>query len=111
MFTEKIMNWYAENGRQLPWRGITDPYRIWLSEIILQQTRIEQGMSYYEHFVATYPTVSHLANATEEQVLKSWQGLGYYSRARNLYAAARHIAFDLHGVFPAVDGTGHFQAV
>ena len=100
MFADKIINWYSEFGRQLPWRDTDNPYYIWLSEIILQQTRIEQGRSYYEHFVKQYPTVQDLANATEEQVLKSWQGLGYYSRARNLHAAARHIVYDLQGRFP-----------
>ncbi len=117
MFADKIINWYLENGRQLPWRGTDNPYYIWLSEIILQQTRIEQGRSYYEHFVAEYPTVRHLAEATEEQVLKSWQGLGYYSRARNLHAAARHIAFDLGGRFPdtyegilSLKGVGRYTA-
>ena len=100
MFAEKIINWYHENGRDLPWRNTDDPYCIWLSEIILQQTRIEQGLVYYHHFIHEYPTVQHLAAATTEQVLKSWQGLGYYSRARNLHAAARHIAYDLDGIFP-----------
>ena len=100
MFSEKIINWYTENGRNLPWRGIDNPYFIWLSEIILQQTRIEQGRAYYEHFINTYPTVKHLADASEEQILKSWQGLGYYSRARNLHKAARIIAYNLNGKFP-----------
>ena len=117
MFANKLINWYAENGRQLPWRGIDNPYYIWLSEIILQQTRIEQGRSYYERFITSYPTVKELAKASEEQVLKSWQGLGYYSRARNLHAAARHIAFDLGGVFPntyegilSLKGVGRYTA-
>lgn len=117
MFAEKIINWYHENGRNLPWRCTDNPYYIWLSEIILQQTRIEQGRAYYEHFITRYPTVQHLADATEEQVLKSWQGLGYYSRARNLHTAARHIAYDLHGVFPstykeilALKGVGRYTA-
>ena len=117
MFSQKIINWYQENGRALPWRGIDNPYYIWLSEIILQQTRIEQGTKYYEHFIAEYPTVRHLADATEQQVLKSWQGLGYYSRARNLHAAAQHIAYDLDGVFPntykdilALKGVGRYTA-
>ena len=117
MFAEKLINWYQENGRQLPWRGIDNPYYIWLSEIILQQTRIEQGRSYYERFVTSYPTVMDLAEASEEQVLKSWQGLGYYSRARNLHAAARHIAFDLGGRFPdtyegilSLKGVGRYTA-
>ena len=87
-------------GRQLPWRNIDNPYFIWLSEIILQQTRIEQGMEYYYHFTQTYPSVADLAAASEEQVLKSWQGLGYYSRARNLHAAARYIVEHFNGRFP-----------
>ena len=100
MFAEKLINWYSEFGRKLPWRETDNPYYIWLSEIILQQTRIEQGLSYYHHFTTTYPTVKHLAAASEEQVLKSWQGLGYYSRARNLHAAAQYIANVLDGLFP-----------
>ena len=100
MFADKVITWYIENGRQLPWRETSDPYYIWLSEIILQQTRIEQGRAYYEQLVKDYPTVIDLANASEQQILKSWQGLGYYSRARNLHLAARHIAFDLGGQFP-----------
>lgn len=99
-FSSKLEEWYAANGRTLPWRGIDDPYRIWLSEIILQQTRIEQGMSYYQHFIERYPTVYDLASASEEAVLKSWQGLGYYSRARNLHAAARQIVEQYGGTFP-----------
>lgn len=117
MFSEKLFRWYADYGRRLPWRGIDNPYYIWLSEIILQQTRIEQGRAYYEHFVATYPTVEDLAKASEEQVLKSWQGLGYYSRARNLHTAARHVAFDLGSRFPnryedilALKGVGRYTA-
>ena len=117
MLAEKIINWYLENGRRLPWRDTDNPYYIWLSEVILQETRIEQGMDYYEHFVTQYPTVEHLANASEEQVLKSWQGLGYYSRARNLHTAARHIAFDMQGRFPdtyegllALKGVGRYTA-
>ena len=100
MFSKKIIAWYDDNGRSLPWRGISDAYRIWLSEIILQQTRIEQGMSYYQRFVATFPTVDALAAASEEEVLKLWQGLGYYSRARNLHAAAQYISQELGGRFP-----------
>ena len=117
MFTDKLLNWYSENGRDLPWRRTDNPYYIWLSEIILQQTRIEQGRAYYERFIKEYPTVRHLADATEEQVLKTWQGLGYYSRARNLHAAARHIAHDLGGRFPdtyegilALKGVGRYTA-
>jgi len=100
-FGSKIISWYEVHGRKLPWRGIDDPYRIWLSEIILQQTRIEQGMSYYQHFTETYPSIRALADASEEQVLKSWQGLGYYSRARNLHAAAKQIMDQFGGVFPS----------
>lgn len=100
MFAKKLLDWYHENGRHLPWRETTDPYRIWLSEVILQQTRIEQGRAYYERMLAAYPTVRHLADATEQQVLKSWQGLGYYSRARNLHATAKQIAYQLEGRFP-----------
>lgn len=116
-FAQKIEDWYAENGRVLPWRGIDDPYRIWLSEIILQQTRIEQGRSYYDHFIHTYPTVADLAHATEEKVLKSWQGLGYYSRARNLRIAAQQIMNQYGGVFPdtyhgikSLKGVGRYTA-
>ncbi len=99
-FSKKIIDWYDEHQRNLPWRGISDPYRIWLSEIILQQTRIEQGREYYEHFCREYPTVQHLAAASEVQVLRSWQGLGYYSRARNLHAAAKYIVEQRNGCFP-----------
>ena len=82
-FSQKLDTWFEDFGRELPWRGIDDPYRIWLSEIILQQTRIEQGRDYYLRFVEAFPTVGDLAAADEEQVLRLWQGLGYYSRARN----------------------------
>ena len=117
MFAKKLLTWYQEFGRKLPWRGIDNPYHIWLSEIILQQTRIEQGRSYYEHFVKEYPTVIDLARASEEKVLKSWQGLGYYSRARNLHAAAQYVADQLDGHFPdtyegilALKGVGKYTA-
>lgn len=111
-FAEKLILWYYENRRDLPWRNTKDPYKIWLSEIILQQTRIEQGLSYYHHFIETYPTVFDLAAASEDQVLKSWQGLGYYSRARNLHAAAKHIVSDLGGQFPATyDGILRLKGV
>ena len=98
-FAIKIEQWYLQHKRNLPWRETTNPYYIWLSEIILQQTRVEQGRAYYERFVRTFPTVQDLANATEESVLLLWQGLGYYSRARNLHKAAKQIA-DL-GRFPS----------
>ena len=95
-----IEHWYAANKRELPWRGIADPYKIWVSEIILQQTQVVQGRAYYERFVARFPDVAALAAADEAEVLKLWQGLGYYSRARNLHAAARRIVRE-HGVrFP-----------
>ncbi len=95
------MQWHCEqNTRTMPWKGLKDAYKIWLSEIILQQTRVEQGLPYYERFVAAYPTVLHLAAASEEEVFRHWQGLGYYSRARNLHATAKHVAEKLGGKFP-----------
>jgi len=97
---EKLKVWYQQNKRQLPWRQTKDPYKIWLSEIILQQTRVEQGMSYYLKFIERFPTIYNLANAKEDDVLKLWQGLGYYSRARNLHAAAKQILRN-KGVFPS----------
>ena len=90
-FTSKLLSWFSENGRQLPWRTTRDPYAIWLSEVILQQTRIQQGMAYWERFMQRWPRVEALAAATEDEVLRMWQGLGYYSRARNLHTAARQI--------------------
>ena len=90
-FYQLLYNWYEINHRILPWRETSDPYRIWLSEIILQQTRVVQGLEYYHRFVNTYPTVESLAAADEDEVLRLWQGLGYYSRARNLHKAARMI--------------------
>lgn len=90
-FSSVILSWFRENGRELPWRETRDPYAIWLSEVILQQTRIAQGREYWERFMRTYPTVADLAAAQEDEVLKLWQGLGYYSRARNLHAAAKQI--------------------
>ena len=99
-FKNTLTNWYSINKRNLPWRGIKNPYYIWLSEIILQQTKVSQGLPYYEAFVKQYPTIFDLANASEEAVLKLWQGLGYYSRARNLHTTAKHITFDLGGEFP-----------
>lgn len=99
-FSRKIINWYNSNKRKLPWRKTTDPYNIWLSEIILQQTRIEQGTDYYLSFISQYPDIESLANASEEEILKLWQGLGYYSRARNLHATARDIVQNYNGNFP-----------
>ena len=92
--------WYRLNKRELPWRKTNDPYLIWLSEIILQQTRVVQGLSYYLKFTHNYPTVFDLANASEQDVLKDWQGLGYYSRARNLHFTAKIISTELNGQFP-----------
>jgi A/G-specific adenine glycosylase len=91
MFTTTLLNWFALNGRDLPWRHTTDPYAIWLSEIILQQTRIQQGMDYWLRFMQRWSKVEDLAKATEDEVLREWQGLGYYSRARNLHTAAQQI--------------------
>ncbi len=99
-FSEKIIYWYQENKRDLPWRNTKDAYLIWLSEIILQQTRVEQGMAYYLKFAKEFPTVKHLAAADDEKVMKLWQGLGYYSRARNLHAAAKVISEKHKGKFP-----------
>jgi A/G-specific adenine glycosylase len=99
-FSQLILLWYAKNKRSLPWRRTRDPYKIWLSEIILQQTRVAQGIPYYERFLEAFPTVTDLANSSEESVLKLWQGLGYYSRARNLYATAKTVAQEYNGKFP-----------
>ncbi|SIP96233.1 A/G-specific adenine glycosylase [Maribacter ulvicola] len=99
-FSSKILDWYHENKRSLPWRETIDPYKIWLSEIILQQTRVAQGTPYYLRFTEVFSTVADLANADEEQVLKLWQGLGYYSRARNLHAAAKMVVDEYGGEFP-----------
>ena len=99
-FSESLLNWYAENQRDLPWRGTRDPYKIWLSEIILQQTRVAQGLPYYERFVERFPNVGLLAAAEEQEVLRLWQGLGYYSRARNLHACARKVVREHGGKFP-----------
>ena len=115
VFAQRIEQWYSIHHRDLPWRNTTNPYHIWLSEIILQQTRVEQGMSYYFRFIQAFPLVSDLANATEDDVMKLWQGLGYYSRARNLHKAAKMIAEA--GDFPreytevvALPGIGHYTA-
>lgn len=99
-FKNKLINWYSNNKRDLPWRQTKDPYYIWLSEIILQQTQVKQGLPYYNAFISQYPSIFDLANASEEEILKLWQGLGYYSRARNLHKTAKHIASELNGVFP-----------
>lgn len=114
-FSQTLLDWYATHGRELPWRETTDPYRIWISEIILQQTRVAQGYDYYLRFVERFPTVEVLAAATEDEVLHRWEGLGYYSRARNLHAAAQQIV--AQGGFPcdyagvrALKGVGDYTA-
>ena len=99
-FSKKIIDWYKENKRDLPWRHTKDPYYIWISEIILQQTRVDQGISYYYKFIKYFPTLRDLAFASEEEVLKLWQGLGYYSRARNLHYTSKYIINNYDGKFP-----------
>ena len=99
-FSEVLIHWYNTNKRNLPWRKTKDPYRIWLSEVILQQTRVAQGSPYYEKFVETYPNVKALALADEQDVLRLWQGLGYYSRARNMSITAKIVVKDFDGIFP-----------
>jgi len=109
-FTTSILQWFRENGRSLPWRDTKDAYAIWLSEIILQQTRIEQGRPYWERFMRRWPTVELLAEASEDDILREWQGLGYYSRARNLHAAARQICE--RGGFPdTIEGLKSLKGV
>lgn len=112
-FSNAIENWYKEYKRELPWRDSADPYVIWISEIILQQTRVVQGYDYFVRFMKRFPDVATLAEADEDEVMKYWQGLGYYSRARNLHAAAK----SMNGVFPktypevrALKGVGEYTA-
>lgn len=100
IFYKTLIKWYLQNKRDLPWRKTIDPYPIWLSEIMLQQTRVAQGTPYFLSFTTNFPTVFDLANANEEQVLKLWQGLGYYSRARNLHKTAQTVANEMGGIFP-----------
>lgn len=100
-FAQKLLKWYKINKRDLPWRTTKDPYKIWLSEIILQQTQVNQGLSYYLKFIEKYPDVKKLANAPEDEVLRLWQGLGYYSRARNLHFAAKYIVKEHNAGFPS----------
>jgi len=110
MFAITLLKWFRENGRDLPWRGTKDPYAIWLSEIILQQTQVKQGWDYWQRFMQRWPTVADLAAATEDEVLRQWQGLGYYSRARNLHAAARQIV--AAGGFPTtIEGLRRLKGV
>lgn len=99
-FSNSLLQWYLQNSRDLPWRKTTDPYPIWLSEIMLQQTRVAQGLPYFLSFMEAFPGVADLARADEEKVLKLWQGLGYYSRARNMHKTAQAVAFELGGKFP-----------
>ncbi|WP_418887951.1 A/G-specific adenine glycosylase [Myroides oncorhynchi] len=117
IFSNKLITWYLENKRFLPWRETKNPYAIWLSEIILQQTRVAQGLPYFEAFLNTYPTVSDLAHAPEDDVMRLWQGLGYYSRARNLHTTAKKVANDLNSIFPnnykdllTLKGVGEYTA-
>ncbi len=99
-FSKQLILWYSERKRDLPWRASKNPYPVWLSEIILQQTRVEQGLPYWYRFMETYPTIHDLARAEEGSILRLWQGLGYYSRARNLHATAKYISLKLGGKFP-----------
>jgi len=99
-FSEEIIEWYKENKRELPWRNTDDPYIIWLSEIIMQQTRVEQGTPYFNRFAEKYPSVQHFAEAKEEEILKLWQGLGYYSRGRNMHHTAQFVMEHHAGYFP-----------
>ncbi|PZR24093.1 MAG: A/G-specific adenine glycosylase [Flavobacterium psychrophilum] len=99
-FSKPLIHWYLQNKRDLPWRKMSGAYPVWLSEIMLQQTRVAQGLPYFLRFIEAFPTVHDMAAAPEEQVLKLWQGLGYYSRARNLHATAKQVAFDMGGNFP-----------
>ena len=107
-----LIAWYQVNKRDLPWRHTRNPYAIWLSEVILQQTRVNQGMAYYHRFLELFPTVYDLAAASEDEVLKAWQGLGYYSRARNLHATGKRVAYEMAGVFPTTsDGLKTLKGV
>ncbi len=116
-FKRILIKWYTENRRDLPWRNTTNPYFIWVSEVILQQTRLAQGLGYYLRFISAFPTVFDLANASEDAVLKVWQGLGYYTRARNLHSAAKHIVSEYQGNIPntsdeliKIKGLGQYSA-
>ena len=114
-FSSQIIKWYERNKRDLPWRNTKDPYKIWLSEVILQQTQVVQGLPYYERFLAAFPNIRSLAKSPEENIMKLWQGLGYYSRARNLHFAAKQIV--KKGSFPndyesilSLKGVGEYTA-
>ena len=117
MIQHKIISWYLKNKRDLPWRNTTNPYFIWLSEIILQQTRVAQGLPYYEKFIEKYPKIEDLANSEEDEVLRLWQGLGYYSRGRNLHGTAKTIVNQYKSIFPdrfsellKLKGVGNYTA-
>lgn len=117
LISEKLVDWYLKAHRKLPWRKTKDPYKIWISEVILQQTRVDQGLPYYHSFLKTFPDVKSLASAPLQKVLKQWQGLGYYSRARNLHQAAKQIVEERNGKFPSefdallkLKGIGHYTA-
>lgn len=117
LISEKLIAWYLVSHRKLPWRKTKDPYKIWISEVILQQTRVEQGLPYYHSFIKNFPDIKSLAVASEQKVLKQWQGLGYYSRARNLHHVARQIVKEKKGRFPSafdellqLKGIGHYTA-
>ena len=99
-FTQNLLAWYKEHKREMPWRSEKDPYKIWVSEIMLQQTRVDQAWPYFENFIKAFPTVFDLAKADQQQVLKAWEGLGYYSRARNLHASSKMIVEDYNGKLP-----------
>ena len=116
-FAQTLIHWYERNKRELPWRETKDPYKIWISEIILQQTRVDQGLPYYLRFLKTFPDVKTLAEAEEKNVLSVWQGLGYYSRARNLQKGAKQVVYDYKGKFPTsyegwlnIKGVGSYTA-
>lgn len=116
-FSEILLNWYSQNKRDLPWRHSKDPYIIWLSEVILQQTRVDQGLPYYRRFIERFPNVTSLAEADEDEIFKLWQGLGYYNRARNLHTAAKQIVKEYKGKFPVryedvinLKGVGEYTA-
>ena len=109
-FSATLLDWFRENGRALPWRQTHDPYAIWLSEIILQQTQVKQGWDYWERFMRRWPTVDALAAATEDEVLREWQGLGYYSRARNLHYAARQVV-EMGGFPQTIEGLRSLKGV
>src|SRR5690625_3163707 len=99
-FQQELIGWFYKNKRNLPWRKTKDPYAIWVSEIMLQQTKVDTVIQYYENFMQHYPTIFHLANASEQDVLKQWEGLGYYSRARNLHDAVKEVIATYDGVVP-----------